>query len=124
MPWQLASPSASSSFGHLRATPAAAPTDTRRWPAGRTCRWDGGTGCIPRIELSPRNHHQRHPVERRVVVAEGAERVGDAHEALGVPAGVEEKIEAVERTFELLVEFDGSVGRQIVAISQLPRGTT
>ena len=71
---------------------------------------------------SPRNHHQRHSIERGIVVTKRTQRIGHAHETLRVPAGIEQQIEAVERTFELFVQFDGSVWRQIVATTKQSRG--
>lgn len=79
----------------------------------------------PLLHTLPRGtHHQRHPVERGIVIAERTQRVRDPHKALRVPAGIEQQIEPVQRTLELLVELDGSVRGEVVPSLYDPRGTT
>ena len=79
----------------------------------------------PLLRTLPRgSHHQRHPVKRRIVIAERTQRICDSHKPLRVPAGIEQQIKPVQRAFELLVEFDGSVRGEIVPSSNDPRGTT
>ena len=59
--------------------------------------------------------HAGESFKRRVVVAEGTQHEGGAHEALRVAQREEEKIEAVQRTLQLLVQLDRAVWREIVA---------
>lgn len=85
---------------------------------------DEDIDCTPTLDPPRGSHHQRHSIERGIVVAERTQRIRDPHKTLRIPAGVEQQIKTVERTFEFLVEFDGPVGREIVSIWQDPRGTT
>ena len=59
--------------------------------------------------------HVREALERRVVVAEGTQHEGRAHEALRVAQREQQQIETVQRTLQLLVQLDRSVGRQRVS---------
>lgn len=55
IPLQFASPSTSSSFGHLLSILSLSPTDTRRSPATHTCMSDADTDCTPTSHPSPRD---------------------------------------------------------------------
>ena len=59
--------------------------------------------------------HTGESFKRWVVVAEGTQHEGGAHEALRVAQREEEEIEAVQRALQLLVQLDRAVWREIVA---------
>ena len=65
--------------------------------------------------------HSREAFKGRVVVAEGTQHEGGANEPLRVAQREQEEIKTIQRTFQLLVQLDGSVWREIVPTTHFSR---